>query len=248
LDLPIIKIASSDVADWVLLEQIAKTKKPVIFSTGGASLKDMDDMVTFFSNRRIPLAINHCVSLYPSEDRDLQLNQIDFLRNRYPDITVGLSTHEHSDWHNSIMVAYAKGARTFERHIDIQTDDKPFMPYCSTPTQIDTWFKAWRKTMELCGQPGSERVQPADGEIKYLDALVRGVYARHDLPAGHSFAPEDYYLAVPLQKGQLSCRELINGLKLSKAISIDEALLVDATDSTYASTPTLRELIYNRGL
>ncbi|MFI5245236.1 MAG: N-acetylneuraminate synthase family protein, partial [Gemmatimonadales bacterium] len=61
----IIKIASSDITDWTLLEKIAKTRKPVIASTGGASVKDMDAMVTFFGNRSIPIAINHCVSLYP---------------------------------------------------------------------------------------------------------------------------------------------------------------------------------------
>ena len=84
LGVQIIKIASSDINDWVLIEKIAKTRKPVIVSTGGSSLKDMDDMVTFFDNRNIPLAINHCVSLYPTEDSELELNQIDFLRNRYP--------------------------------------------------------------------------------------------------------------------------------------------------------------------
>jgi sialic acid synthase SpsE len=79
LGIPILKIASSDLNDWLLLEKIAKTKKPVIVSTGGSSLKDLDDLVTFFQNRSIPLAINHCVSIYPSEDRELEMNQIDFL-------------------------------------------------------------------------------------------------------------------------------------------------------------------------
>ena len=66
LGIPIIKLASSDLNDWFLIEKIAKTRKPVIASTGGSSLKDIDDLVTFFDNRNIPLAINHCVSLYPS--------------------------------------------------------------------------------------------------------------------------------------------------------------------------------------
>jgi len=78
----IIKVASSDITDWPLLERIAKARKPVIVSTGGASVRSMDAMVTFFQNRHIPLAINHCVSLYPSEDSELEINQIDFLRDR----------------------------------------------------------------------------------------------------------------------------------------------------------------------
>ena len=133
LGMPILKVASSDLNDWLLLEKIAKTKKPVIVSTGGSSLKDMDDMVTFFANRSIPLAINHCVSIYPAEDSELEINQIDFLRNRYPDNTIGFSTHECTDWTNSMMIAYAKGARTFERHIDIDSDGVKVSPYCSLP-------------------------------------------------------------------------------------------------------------------
>jgi N-acetylneuraminate synthase len=75
LGIQILKIASSDLNDWMLIEKIAKAKKPVIVSTGGSSLKDIDDLVRFFDNRHIPLAINHCVSLYPSEDNELQMNQ-----------------------------------------------------------------------------------------------------------------------------------------------------------------------------
>ena len=136
LGIEIIKVASSDITDWVLLEKIARTRKPVIVSTGGASVRDMDAMVTFFSNRNIPLAMNHCVSLYPTEDSDLELNQIDYLRNRYPNVTIGLSTHEYRSWTYSIIIAYAKGARTFERHIDVDTPDHPISPYCSTPEQV----------------------------------------------------------------------------------------------------------------
>ncbi len=109
LGIQIIKVASSDINDWVLLEKIASTKKPVIVSTGGSSLKDMDDLVTFFTNRNIPLAMNYCVSIYPSEDSELEMNQIDFLKNCYPNIPIGFSTHEYHDWSASIMIAYAKG-------------------------------------------------------------------------------------------------------------------------------------------
>jgi len=93
-NMPIIKLASSDVNDWVLIDKIASTRRPVIASTGGASEKDLDDLVLYFEKRNIPLAINHCISLYPSEDDILQLDQIDYLKARYPDHVIGLSTHE----------------------------------------------------------------------------------------------------------------------------------------------------------
>jgi sialic acid synthase SpsE len=248
LGLPMLKIASSDLNDWVLIEKMATTKKPVIASTGGSSLKDIDDLVTFFENRRIPLAINHCVSLYPSEDSQLELNQIDFLRNRYPGLTIGFSTHEYHDWSSSVMMAYAKGARTFERHIDIEADGIPVSPYCTLPEQCDQWFKAFKKAKEMCGAPGTDKRIPPAAEVEYLDALVRGVYAKHDLLAGHLLTDDDVYLAIPLLKGQLSCRELIAGEALARPLKAHEPLSIDALDNPYSRTSMLREQIVNRGI
>jgi len=248
LGIDIIKVASSDVTDWPLLEKIAKARKPIMVSTGGTSLKDIDDMVTFFENRNIPLAINHCVSIYPAEDAELQLNQIDFLRNRYPGHVIGLSTHEYHDWHSSMLIAYAKGARTFERHIDIKTEDRPFSPYCSTPEQIGEWFQAFHKAREMCGAPGTEKAPSSQKEIDYLTSLVRGVYAKHDLPAGHILTTDDYYLAIPLQKGQLSCRELLNDQVLAKKIKADVPLMVDSVESLYNHDKGLKKKLLARGL
>jgi sialic acid synthase SpsE len=248
LGIEIIKIASSDVTDWVLLEKIAKTRKPVIVSTGGASVRDMDAMVTFFTNRNIPIAINHCISLYPTEDHELELNQIDFLKHRYPSVTIGLSTHEYRNWTYSIVIAYAKGARTFERHIDIETPDHPISPYCSTPEQIRHCFEAFHKAKEMCGGSADERRRLSQKEIDYLDALVRGVYAVRDLPAGHVLTDDDYYLAVPLQKGQISCRELITTDVLVKPVKAHEPITIDVLDNPYANVPELRRTIAERGL
>lgn len=248
LGIEILKIASYDINDWFLIEKIASTRKPVICSTGGSSLKDMDDLVTFFRNREIPFALNHCVSAYPSEDSELELNQIDFLRNRYPDITIGFSTHEYKNWEWSIMMAYAKGARTFERHIDIDDGTMTVPAYNSLPHQIDSWFKAFKKAEEMCGAPGTQKRKPLDREVKYLDKLVRGVYAKRDLSKGTVLKSSDVYLAVPLQQGQISCRELMNGEIIQKDIKRDEPIHIDDIDSAYAKNDQLKSLIYKRGL
>ena len=251
-DLPIIKIASSDLNDWPLIEKIASTRRPTIVSTGGSSLKDVDDLVKFFKNRDIPLALNHCVAMYPSEDSELELNQIDFLVNRYPDNVIGYSTHEYHSWDISTAIAYAKGARTFERHIDIEMDNVPVSSYCTKPEQADLWFKAYNKTKEMCGPPGTQKRLAPKKETSYLDALVRGVYARRDLPEGYVVTNEDFhkdfYMAVPLQKGQMSCREVMSGERLLNAIPKDKPLLIDSIDSPYSKNEELKKIIYNRGL
>lgn len=250
-DFPIIKVASSDVNDWPLLERIASTRRPVIVSSGGASEKDLDDIVTFFERRDISLAINHCVSLYPSEDAELELNQIDYLRDRYPGHVVGLSSHEYHDWSSSMLMSFAKGARTWERHIDIDDGTHPVSDYCSTPEQADVWFKAFHKAVEMCGGSSEERRVLSRREVEYLDGLVRGAYARRPLAEGYVFHKDsfvdDFYLAIPLQKGQLSCREVMNGERLTQEIRPDDPLTIDHIDGPYADVPSLRELIINRG-
>ena len=249
LGVQIIKIASSDINDWVLIEKIASARKPVIVSTGGSSLKDIDDLVTFFENRNIPLAINHCVSIYPSQKYELELNQIDFLKNRYPNHVIGFSTHEYNnDIESGMLMAYAKGARTFERHIDIDYNGKPPADYCSMPADLDRWIKSYQKSKEICGGSSeSKRISPQK-EIEYLDALVRGCYAKRDMKAGEILTEEDVYLAVPLQKGQISCRELMNGEVLLNNIEKDAPVKIDDIDSPYAYNESLKNRIYDRGL
>ena len=246
----IIKIASSDINDWVLIEKIATARKPVIVSTGGSSVKDIDDLVKFFKNRNIPLAINHCVSIYPCEKYELELNQIDYLRDRYPDNVIGFSTHEkNDDIESSMLIAYAKGARTFERHIDIEYNDgHTISPYCSTPKDLDRWIKAYHKAKLLCGYSGVSKRIPPKKEIDYLNALVRGVYAKHDFKPGDILTDDDVYLAIPLQKGQMSCRELMSGEALLKPIKKDTPIMIDDIDSPYAYDEALKDKIYARGI
>jgi N-acetylneuraminate synthase len=215
LDLPIIKIASSDINDWVLLNKIASTKKPVIISTGGANDKQIDDVVSFFVHRNIPISINHCVSKYPSEDDELELNQIDYLKNKYPKLVIGLSTHEYHDWHSSMLISYAKGARTWERHIDIPYpkghEQKEVSKYCSLPHQIDEWFKAYNKAVVMCGTSSDIRRVIDEKESVYLESLYRGLYLKRDMKSGEIVTVDDLYSAIPYQKeiGHISSRDFI---------------------------------------
>ena len=247
-NMPIIKIASADSTDWLLLEKIAKAKKPVIVSVGGTSQKDLDDMVTFFENRNIPLAINHCIAAYPHEDAECELNQIDYLRNRYPGHTIGYSSHEHCDWAASVTIAYAKGARTFERHIDIDTDGAQIAQYSSLPSHMDTWFKAFKSAKTFCGTAGTQRKVPLPRETAYLDSYIRGVYAKRDLPEGHVLTEEDVHLAIPLQKGQISCREFVRGEIMLRPCRKDEPIQIDMIDSPYADNEELKRVIFERGV
>jgi sialic acid synthase SpsE len=248
--LPIIKIASADCNDWLLIEKIASTRLPVIVSVGGASLKDIDDLVTFFERRKIPLAINHCIAAYPHQDFECELNQIDFLKSRYPGHTIGFSTHEEGHAVDSISIAYSKGARTFERHIDIE-EGASMAKYSSLPQQIDAWLKNWQHAKVLCGGSRTERKAPTAAEVAYLDSYIRGIYAARDLQAGETLEHKDIYLAIPLHRGQISTRELMLGRyghRMTQPCAKDQPITIDMLDTPYAATEAQKAIISQRGL
>ena len=104
----------------------------------------------------------------------------------------------------------------------------------------------------MCGGISDSRRIISRLETEYLDALVRGVYARRDLDAGYVFSKDDFendfYLAIPLNKGQLSCREIINGEKLVVCIKAHETLTINHIDGPYNENESMRNLILNRGI
>jgi len=146
------------------------------------------------------------------------------------------------------MIADATGASTFQRHVHIDDGEHDVSPYCSLPGQVDEWFKAFLKAKEMCGAPGTSKRIPPKREVEYLDALVRGVYAKRDLAPGDVLSDNDIYLAVPLLQGQMSCRELIAGNKIVHPIEADKPVLVEDVAGPYLESPALRSLIEHRGL
>ena len=119
-------------------------------------------------------------------------------------------------------------------------------PYCSLPDQVDTWFKAFKKAKEMCGAPATAGAVQSPGD-RVPGRLVRGVYAAATCRRT-CLSDDDVYLAIPLQKGQISCRELMRGEVLLRAVVADEAIAIDAIDSPYAHHESLRNVIEGRGI
>jgi len=146
-----------------------------------------------------------------------------------------------------MFISYAKGARTWERHVDIDDGEYTVSPYCSLPEQIDEWLTAYHLAKEMSGASGLQKRIPVKREVEYLDKLVRGVYANKDLKKGDTLTDEDYFMAVPLQKGQLSCRELIAGEKITKNIEKNRPIIVDQLDTPYGNNSKMKDKILSRG-
>ena len=148
-----------------------------------------------------------------------------------------------------MLIAYAKGARTFERHIDIdyrRRQGHPLTAACRT--RSTQWFKPSKRRKRCAAR---RELKSAFRPRKRLNILTRSSAAstrKNDLEAGHLLTDDDVYLAIPLQKGQLSCRELMSGEVLLKPIRKDAPINIDDIDSHYAKIPSLRQTIYDRGL
>lgn len=246
LDIEIIKIASFDLNDWPLVYKVLEKKRPTIVSIGGTGINDIDRIVTLFNEAKVPLAINQCVSIYPSEPSELELNQISTLVKRYPDNVIGLSSHEYLDYSLSLAIAYGMGARTFERHIDIPHPTQMSV-YNMLPEQCETWFKTYKMIKLMCGEPTPSLRVPPCKEIDYIHEHVRGLFAKRDLVRGDAVSLDNFYMAVPVHKGQLSCREVMRGGNLINEIKKDSPLMIDSINADYLKDEDLTREIRMRG-
>ena len=117
LDVPAYKIASGDLTNTPLLRHVASFGKPLVVSTGGATLDDVDRAVEAVLGVGGTICLLQCTAAYPAAVEDLNLGVITTLRERYPDVVVGLS--DHQDGIAMAPVAYMLGARVVEKHFTL---------------------------------------------------------------------------------------------------------------------------------
>jgi sialic acid synthase SpsE/mannose-6-phosphate isomerase-like protein (cupin superfamily) len=200
-----IKIASCSVTDRPLLQEVSRAKMPVVVSTGGATIPEIEYVVHILNRGEGTFALEHCVSIYPTPMHSLNLNQIRFLKDHFRDIPVGWSTHEDPDDCTTVQLAIAKGATLFERHVGIPNEKYDLNKYSSTPEQVGRWISAYREGKIRCG---SQRRGPSSvDERQALNSLKRGVYANQKIRKGDKIRRENVFFAMPLLENQLACEK-----------------------------------------
>jgi len=203
----IIKVASCSFTDWPLLERIARTEKPVIASTAGAPIQDIDKVVSFFEHRKKDFAIMHCVAQYPTPSARMQLNQIDLLKARYPEVRIGYSTHESPENVESIKIAVAKGATIFEKHVGVPDGQIRLNDYSANPEQTTRWLRSAQVALELCGDSG-KRAEFSREELDSLRSLQRGLFAGRAYKKGERILHKDLFAAIPTLDGHITANDL----------------------------------------
>jgi sialic acid synthase SpsE/quercetin dioxygenase-like cupin family protein len=235
--LDIIKVASCSFTDWPLLERIVKTHQPIIASTAGATLEEIDSVVSFFQHRKKSFAILHCVGEYPTPDAHMNLSQIDFLnarlKSRYPDVRIGFSTHEDPNNTDLIKIAIGKGVDIFEKHVGLATAQYPLNAYSASPEQLDHWLSAAQYAFTVCGE-GHSRFIDNPNEATSLRSLQRGVFAKKSIAKGSVLNSENVYFAFPPAPNQITANDWS---KYSQFVATEDI----AVDQAIAPTNTNRQ-------
>lgn len=125
------KIGSGECNNYPLVRHIAGFGKPVILSTGMNDIQSIVPSVEIMREQKIPFALLHCTSIYPTPYSSVRLGAIAELQNAFPDAVIGLSDHSLGNY--TCFGAVALGARIIEKHF---TSDKSW-PGPDTPISID---------------------------------------------------------------------------------------------------------------
>jgi len=225
LDLPAYKIASGDLTNTPLLRHVTAFGKPLVVSTGGATLEDVDRAVETITDAGGTLCLLQCTAAYPAAVEELELGVIETYRERYPELVVGLS--DHQDGIAMAPVAFMLGARVIEKHFTASHTAK------GTDHAFSLMPEGMRKLVrDLRRVPvaiGGGVKRPLPSEEAPLRKMGKQLVAARALPAGHVLAEGDLVAKSPADGGLPPYRldELI-GSALLRTLHADEAVL--ATD------------------
>ena len=235
LDLPAYKIASGDLRNTPLLRHVASFGKPLLVSTGGATIEDVDRAVEAVTAINPRLCLLQCTAAYPAAVEELNLGVITTYRERYPDVVVGLS--DHQDGIAMAPVAYMLGARVIEKHFTLSHTAKGTdHAFSLMPEGMRKLVRDLRRVPVAIGD-GVKR--PLPSEEKPLQKMGKKLVAARALPAGHVVSDGDLVAKSPADGGlaPYALDELV-GRPLTRALAEEEAILPgDVGEPARAAVP-----------
>ena len=231
LDLPAFKVASGDLRNTPLLRHVAALGKPLLVSTGGATLEDVDRAVDAIAPINDQLCLLQCTAAYPAAVEELNLAVITTLRERYPGYVVGLS--DHQDGIAMATVAYMLGARVIEKHFTLSHTAK------GTDHAFSLIPEGMRKLVRDLGRIplalGDGEKRPLPSEATPLQKMGKKLVAARRLDAGHVLAAGDLVARSPADGGLPPyALDGLLGLTLTRSLAEDEAIL--ASDVVQAAS------------
>ncbi|MEM6963168.1 MAG: N-acetylneuraminate synthase family protein [Bacteroidota bacterium] len=219
------KIGSGEVTNFLLLEKVAKTGKPIILSSGMCSFEELDEAVALIEQFGNDLSILQCTTSYPTPPERIGLNVIGEMKKRYPQHKIGLS--EHTANVATGIAAVALGAEVLEFHTVF--DRRMFGPDASSSLTIDEvaeLVKSIRFLEKAMQHPINKNDLSPYADLKKI--FEKTLAVNKDLPAGHLLTFEDLEAKKPAQQGiSAKAFRTVIGKKLTVAKSKYEFLRSD---------------------
>jgi N,N'-diacetyllegionaminate synthase len=190
---PAYKIASYEVNHLPLIERVARTGKPMLISTGMASLGDIERALdTAAAAGARDLMVMHCAVNYPPRFADLNLRAITTMRDAFQ-IPVGWS--DHTPGHTADVVAVALGACAVEKHFTLsRAQSGPDHPFALEPDELGAMVTAIREAEDALGS-SVKRVTDSEADLFRLGR--RSLVAARDIPAGGELSRDDLAVKRP---------------------------------------------------
>lgn len=186
------KIGSGECNNYPLVEHIAQFGKPVIVSTGMNDLASIGKTVAILRRHRVPYALLHCTSIYPTPYNKVRLGALQELSRAFPDAVVGLSDHSLSIY--PCLGAVSLGASILERHF---TSDKsypgPDIPVSMDPDELQQLIQGSEAIYQAAG--GSKGILAE--EQPTIDFAYSCVVATRDIEAGDAFTSDNIWVKRP---------------------------------------------------
>jgi N,N'-diacetyllegionaminate synthase len=188
INVPAWKIGSGETSNLPMLEQMARTRKPILISSGMSPWAELDAAVEACRRFHAPHAVFHCTSMYPTPPEKTGLNVITQMMSRY-DCPVGLSDHSGDVF--ASLAAVALGADIIEVHVCLSRQCfGPDVPVSLTPVQIEHLSQGIRKIRTMLRNPIDKDAQAA--ELEPLRRIFnKSIVFRRDLPAGTVLTVDD---------------------------------------------------------
>jgi N-acetylneuraminate synthase/sialic acid synthase len=218
LDVPAYKLASGDLRTIPLLKHVARFGRPMIISTGGATLDDVRrayDAVMPINNQ---LCIMQCTAGYPPAWEELNLRVIETLRREFPEVVIGFSSHDSGI--AMAVAGYMLGARVIEKHFTLNRALKGTDHAFSLEPQGMTKLVRDLRRLKVALGDGKKVTYPS--EVQPITKMSKSIVASRDLPKGHVLTEAD--LAMKSPGGGIPPYEWDNllGMTLMEAVREDD--------------------------
>ncbi len=217
-----IKVPSGEITSLDILDYISKLKKKIILSTGMASIDEIKDAIKKLNkNHRKNIVILHCVSSYPTDKKDLNLNVIREFQKIFK-IDIGFS--DHSLGNAASLAAVAMGAKVIEKHVTISK--KMIGPDHSSSSSIKEFYSLVKQIRELEKMLGGSKKRLLTSEKNTRNMSRKSIVANKDLMRGKSLKSSDFVFKRPGTGISPMNLKSIIGMKLKKNIYANNLILM----------------------